>query len=369
MKRVLLTFALAAGMVSAAMAQTDFRHISYAEGLEAAKAEGKLLFVDFYTEWCGPCKMMANNVFPQKEVGDYMNAKFVCLKIDAEKGEGVELAKRFDIKAYPTFITISADGKELGRREGGMDADELPMLVERMLNPDLTPERMKARYESGERTAELMAVYAAYLYDEAINARSGMEKQIAAVNKMVQDYFAGLTDAERLKPENLFIYTDFSHNVDAPSARFMAEHRNDFPSEMKERVMESLGRAYELAVLGYFTGEKPYDAVACGKLEQEVADLGLDKDKAFAAAFRLIREYAEGDLDAYLTLCEREYDRLEMFGASLLNALPTLVAAGDTKVQEHAVRFIRSLLKDMTVNEIYFSAMALQELEGRMKTE
>ena len=81
-------------MVSAAMAQTDFRHISYAEGLEAAKAEGKTLFIDFYTEWCGPCKRMARDVFPQKDVGDYMNAKFVCLKIDAEKGEGVELAKR-----------------------------------------------------------------------------------------------------------------------------------------------------------------------------------------------------------------------------------------------------------------------------------
>ena len=55
-------------MVSAAMAQTDFRHISYAEGLEAAKAEGKTLFIDFYTEWCGPCKRMARDVFPQKDV-------------------------------------------------------------------------------------------------------------------------------------------------------------------------------------------------------------------------------------------------------------------------------------------------------------
>lgn len=370
MKRLMITFVLVVGMVSATVAQTDFRHISYNEGLKAAKVEGKILFIDFYTEWCGPCKRMARDVFPQKEVGDYMNAKFVCLKIDAEKGEGVELAKRFNIKAYPTFITVSADGKELGRREGGMEASQLPLLVERMLDPELSPERMKARYEEGERTPVLMAAYAAYLTEEAYNARSGMEEQLAAVNKMVQDYFNGLSNADCLKPENLFIYTDFSYDENSPSVRFMVEHRNDFPEGMKERVAESLERAYELAVQRYFIGERPYNASACAKLEQEIIDLGLDSNRAFGSAFRLIKKYAEGDLDAYLTLCEREYGILkDMFGTSLLHMLPTLVALGDAKVQEHAVRFIRSLLEDMTVDEIYISAMALQELEGRLKAK
>lgn len=370
MKRLMITFVLVVGMVSATMAQTDFRHISYNEGLKAAKEESKILFVDFYTEWCGPCKRMARDVFPQKEVGDYMNAKFVCLKIDAEKGEGVELAKRFNIKAYPTFITVGADGKELGRREGGMEASQLPLLVERMLDPELSTERMKARYEGGERTPRLMVAYASYLREEAYNARSGMEEQLAAVNKMVQDYFNGLSNADRLKLENLFIYTDFSYNVDAASTRFMAEHRNDFPEEMKKRVAESLVRAYELAVLEYFTGEKPYDASACAKLEQEIIDLGLDSNRAFGSAFRLIKKYAEGDLDAYLTLCEREYGILkDMFGSSLLHALPKLIATGDAKVQEHAIRFIRSLLEEMTVNEIFTSTIALQELEGRLNVK
>ena len=103
-------------LVSAAMAQTNFRHVSFAEGVAAAKAENKLVFIDFYTEWCGPCRMMANNIFPQKAVGDYFNEKFVCLKIDAEKGEGVELAKRFKVTAYPTFIVLDAHGIHLHHR-------------------------------------------------------------------------------------------------------------------------------------------------------------------------------------------------------------------------------------------------------------
>ena len=370
MKRLIMTFALAAGMVSAAMAQTDFRHISYNEGLEAAKAEGKTLFIDFYTEWCGPCKRMARDVFPQKEIGDYMNSKFVCLKIDAEKGEGVELAERFGIQAYPTFVTVTADGKELGRREGAMTVEDLPVMVERMLNPDLTPERMKARYESGERTAELMAAYAAYLYDEAVNARSGMKEKYDAVYNMVQDYFLGLSEADRLKPENLFIYTDFTRSTDVESAHFMAAHRNDFPAEMKERVAESLDRLYASEVTGYLVGEKPYDATAFRTLKQEIEDLGLNADKHYNAAFRLIEKYAEGDLEAYLTLCEREYDALDdFFRSSFVNALPSLLASGDAKMLEQANRFLRSKLENMTVNEIFFTSMAIQELEERINAE
>ena len=83
-----LTILLAMAMLSlSAMAQTNFRHITFAEAQKAARQEKKLIFVDFYTSWCGPCKHMANTVFPQKAVGDFMNDKFVCVKYDAEKEE------------------------------------------------------------------------------------------------------------------------------------------------------------------------------------------------------------------------------------------------------------------------------------------
>ena len=96
-------------------AQTNFRSISYAEALEAAKVENKLVFIDFYTEWCGPCKVMARDVFPQKKLGDFMNTHFVCIKLDAEK-EGKDAAEQYNIESYPTFVVIDAKGKELYRK-------------------------------------------------------------------------------------------------------------------------------------------------------------------------------------------------------------------------------------------------------------
>lgn len=87
-----------------------FTTATFDELLAKAKAENKLVFIDGYTTWCGPCKMLAKQTFPQKEVGSYMNPRFVSAQIDMERGEGPELAKRFNVSAYPTMLILRPDG-------------------------------------------------------------------------------------------------------------------------------------------------------------------------------------------------------------------------------------------------------------------
>ncbi|WP_303223941.1 thioredoxin family protein, partial [Butyricimonas faecihominis] len=89
-------------------AQTNFQDLSLVKALELAKSEKKLVFIDCYTSWCGPCKIMAKEVLPQKEVGDFLNERFVCVKYDMEEGEGPEIAKRYKVDAYPTFLLLNA---------------------------------------------------------------------------------------------------------------------------------------------------------------------------------------------------------------------------------------------------------------------
>ena len=74
-----------------------------------AKAENKLVFMDCYTQWCGPCKKMAKDVFTQEMVGAYMNPKFVNIKVDMESDYGTPLAKKLQITAYPTFVIFNGD--------------------------------------------------------------------------------------------------------------------------------------------------------------------------------------------------------------------------------------------------------------------
>jgi thiol:disulfide interchange protein len=88
--------------------------------LEKATSEEKLVFIDFYTNWCLPCKVMDENVFPDSSLGAFMNEKFINLKINAEYGNGSNLAFLYQVKQFPTLLFLDEKGKELLRREGGL---------------------------------------------------------------------------------------------------------------------------------------------------------------------------------------------------------------------------------------------------------
>jgi thioredoxin 1 len=96
----------------------------WTEALKSAKTGKKLIMLDAYTSWCGPCKMMAKTVFTQKSVGDFYNKNFVCIKIDMEKGEGIELAKKFQVTAYPTFLFVDENGNVVKRVLGYQKAED-----------------------------------------------------------------------------------------------------------------------------------------------------------------------------------------------------------------------------------------------------
>jgi thioredoxin-related protein len=95
-----------------------FQKTAFSDATARAKHENKLMLMDVYATWCVPCKKLDKAVFSDQEIGDFINTKFVSLKVDGEKGEGPELMKKFGVPGYPTIILLDQNGEEIDRLVG-----------------------------------------------------------------------------------------------------------------------------------------------------------------------------------------------------------------------------------------------------------
>ena len=142
----------------------EFEHGTFAEALAKAKKENKMVFMDCYTTWCGPCKKLAKEVFPQKEVGDYFNTHFVNVKMDMQKGEGIEIKKKYKVQAYPTLLFMDANGKVLHTQIGGSDAIGLIEEAKIADDPSRQIGSLEKKYAEGNRDPKFVAQYVKALY-------------------------------------------------------------------------------------------------------------------------------------------------------------------------------------------------------------
>lgn len=142
----------------AAVAQgIEFEQGTWSEALAKAKESDKLIFVDAYAAWCGPCKRMAKNLFPLQDVGDYFNKHFINVKMDMEKGEGPALGKKYPVTAFPTLLFISPEGRLVHRQKGA------PRTAAALIDIAMTANKKfdrsvsyMAKYDSGDRSYETM---------------------------------------------------------------------------------------------------------------------------------------------------------------------------------------------------------------------
>lgn len=149
MKKILVILMLTLTTIGVCAQGVDFvKGVSFKEALAKAKKENKMLFMDCYTSWCVPCAKMAREIFPQKVCGDYFNDKFVCIQVDMEKGEGVQLLKKYMVQSYPTFIIMDADGKEINRLTGGSpDAEGFLARMTDAVKPDNSVVALKEAFD------------------------------------------------------------------------------------------------------------------------------------------------------------------------------------------------------------------------------
>lgn len=110
-----------------------FQKGNWQQALDLAKKENKLVFLDIYATWCGPCKQLKKYTFADKSAGDFFNTNFVNMALDGEQEEGATLAQKFGIEAYPTLMFVTPEGELITKSPGFRTAPDLINLGKEIL--------------------------------------------------------------------------------------------------------------------------------------------------------------------------------------------------------------------------------------------
>lgn len=103
----------------------QFHRGNWTEALEKAKKENKLIFLDIYATWCGPCKRLKAKTFSDKIAAKFFNEHFINVSLDGETGEGAILAGKYNLTGYPSLFIIDAGGKLVTQTMGYQSPEEL----------------------------------------------------------------------------------------------------------------------------------------------------------------------------------------------------------------------------------------------------
>lgn len=286
----------------------EFFHGSWEEALEKAKAEEKVIFVDAYAEWCGPCKMMARNVFPNEKVGDFYNRHFINMKIDMEKGMGLEFRKKYPVSAFPTLFFIDGKGELVQKAKGAKKADGLIELGQRVLEKADKSEEYAKQYKAGERDPAFV-----YKYVKALNRAGKSSLRVA------NEYFD--TEPDLSTAFNL---------------RFLHEAATEADSKLFSMMTERRGAIEEIVGKAAFQ-RKVYDAckataAKAGEFNSEfLLEEAQDKMKEHypdrAKAFKLETDAAfylsQGQAEAYAKACKKYAKKVLDDDAAALYELAT----------------------------------------------
>ena len=284
----------------------DFQKGSFQEALQQAKTGNKLVFVDAFATWCGPCKKMAETVLNQPVVGDYFGEYFISIKIDIEKGEGPILKEKYGIEGIPDYLFLDGDGKLVYRFGGAMSLDKFMEGAKYAIetsHDENNVVRLAMRYEQEKNDEAFLKLYLEKLIE--VGSRDSYEvfeqylkiqksirpssKEMAEFLKDYKDFLVYGGEAERIIQENekseewrLYVRKDI-REVFQFFPRLMLMHSYPYAVQKKDiRIIENaVARAREDG-LSVSEGEKEdylirfYDETRMGEEYKEIMGNKID---------------------------------------------------------------------------------------------
>lgn len=253
-----------------------FEETGWQNLVKRAKAEDKLIFVDVYTTWCGPCRAMDQNVFATAQAGQFMNENFLRFKADAENGEGVAIARQYGVRAYPTMLFVNGDGEEVYRLVGGRPLNLFLHDARYVLTEKNSPKSLKTMDKEYRQHRQDAAWLREYL-DKRVRYQHLENANLA------EEYLALLPTDSLTSPGTLRLLAKVNFQPNDKTFETLLAHRQQATSALDaagEDGVATLRGAFARSLLGQFNR---------AVLNQSKGPV----EKAMAANDRLVREAPE----------------------------------------------------------------------------
>jgi len=183
------------------------------EAVKAAQTEHKLLFVDFYATWCGPCKYMSKKIFTKAEVGKYYNEHFIAFSVDAENEEQ-DLVNAANLQAYPTLGYYDAKGNKIYAHVGILDVDEMLLKGKQVVNFKENMQKVEDKTADSIAFRDCLSILKFSNYTKA--------KALAV------DYLNSIKNEDLSQEGNWFFVKEFASNYHTKQYKYVLAHPQEF---------------------------------------------------------------------------------------------------------------------------------------------
>ena len=311
MKKILTAFLIVLSVLSFAQEGIKFETSDFKTILAKAKKENKLIFLDAYTTWCGPCKLMAKNIFTLKSVGDHYNANFVNAKIDMEKGEGIDIAKKYDVKVFPTYLFIDGNGELVHRTVGYVPEKEFIQFAKDASDPSKRVAALKERFEKGEKDPEFLK--------NLVNLTAFTETDYAG--KVFEQYITAKANTPLAADDMQMLFMTLK-NSESPAYKIFKEKKADLLKFMPEKSYEATDKSLKINTVikkAYNEESKTYDE---NKFIEGTKDF-LTKDEAvkYLSKIKAGKALKDKDIATYEKLTLETYKDYTNFNSNELNSI------------------------------------------------
>jgi thioredoxin-related protein len=348
--RIFILFSLILSFQAFAQKGIQFDEAPFADILAKAKKENKMVFMDAYTTWCGPCKMLVRNTFPDSAVGAFFNQYFISTSKDMERGEGTALARKYSVQAYPTLLFLDGDGNVIHRDAGYLNPEGFLALGKIAANNDNNLSSLEKRFSSGDRSPDFLFKYMQVRFKMADNSHDPVAQ---AFLQTQSDWRAQVASTSIM---------NFVENPSSAPFQFLLKNKNYFAEKFgTDAIMGKI----EHVVSGELNSGNFNTSV--GQMDTILNEVYPEQSKRLSSAYSITHAFKHNDTKAYIAAADRYLQEFPPEDVAVYDdiALRLVRFAPTRKMTKQAEKWIKIANIKEEIYENYLTLAQIYEIRNK----